>query len=128
MPVAAVPAVLATWRVIVGILLLLLTLWLWGQVRENRQLKDDLRETNEALEALETRTAATEAAIMANDAFDEGVRAQTNTVRVVVDQARRDPDAAPFVNAVLPAAVRGRVFVNDDPTDTASDPRVPAPR
>jgi hypothetical protein len=115
------------WRIIVFAALVAAGWYIVDVIGDNRELRSKVEEQGRTITQLGDRATALEQATIENDTFDSATRDQQQTVKVVVSDARRsDPDAAKLLDTPLPAALRKRVFLNDDPASGSAEP-APAP-
>lgn len=107
-------------KTLVLLALIGVAVWFWqhykGLVADNQQLIEAAKAHTAAINALNDRTRATDAAVAALNADATLVRSQTATALSRLDKARRNDPETQKVDRPWPAAVRFRVFDNPDPT------------
>lgn len=115
------------WRVLVAVALLACGWYIVHVIRDNATLRQQVSDQAASISQLETRATAIEVAQVANNTFATENTTQASRGIARNEAARRSDPNVVAIDKPWPAAMRGRVFDNPDPTSGSTEPaRVPA--
>lgn len=117
---------ISSWRIIVLAALVAGVWYVVHQLQENKDLIRANRELTRAVDNLNERQRATEAALVANDAADTTERAQATQGVARNETARRSDPHVIAIDRPWPAGMRQRVFLNPDPASGSTEAAEPA--
>lgn len=104
------------WRLVLVAALAVTAWYVVHLIRDNAQLTKATASLTEAVTTLSDRADRIDAALAENEAADNATRAQANRGVGKIQTARRTDDDVIAIDRPWPAAVRGRVFDDPDPT------------
>lgn len=115
------------WRVFVAAAVIALAAYVVHLIKANATMSDTIDAQAKSIGALQMRAAAIERAQEANNAFATTNQTQASRGIARNETARRSDSDVIAIDKPWPAAVRGRVFDNPDPTSGSTEPAtVPA--
>lgn len=115
------------WRLAVVAAILAGAWYVVHLIKDNATLKDRLAAQEAATLLLTTRAAMLEAVTLANNQFDDDTRGQATAGVARNETARRTQREVIAIDKPWPAAMRGRVFNDPDPTSGSTEaPIAPA--